>query len=101
MRRSDRALDRHFGDVDDEPATTPLVQLVAEGEGTVIRIELPDFLMPLRSQHPRCLIGAGGGAGGEDELVVAEHPTGRQLPWGTSGSTRSIAAMIISTPSGR
>jgi hypothetical protein len=59
--------------VDDETASREAGEGVAQRQGTLVGVELADAPVPLRSEHPRRLVGTGRGAAGDDELVVAQR----------------------------
>ena len=72
LQRGDGALDRHLGDVHDEPPAAEPGEPVAQCERALVGVELADLVVPLRAERARHLVGARGGAGGDDQLVVGE-----------------------------
>ena len=91
LQRRDRALDRHLGDVDDQPAALPGAQLLGQGGGAVEGVELVDVAAEVVG-HARGLLGPRRGAGGDDQVVVA--PARCRRPSRTlfsSGTTLSIS----------
>ena len=58
LQRSDRALDRHLDDVDDELAAFPEPQRVGQGLRTLEGVEVVDRLAVLGSVEARGLVGA-------------------------------------------
>jgi hypothetical protein len=72
LERRDRALDRHLGDVDDEPSTLEALQRVVQRRRPVEGVEVEHLRAPQLLGHPGGLVGAGGGPGRDDELVVGE-----------------------------
>ncbi len=75
LQRSDRALDRHVGDVHDQAAVVERRQRVGQGLGAVEAVEVEDALAPLAPQHAGGLVRPGRRAGRDDEEVVVQGPS--------------------------
>ena len=73
LQGSDRALDRHVSDVDDETAAREPCQGVAQGGRALEGVEVEDAGPPEPARHAGHLVGARRGPGRDHQLVVGEH----------------------------
>ncbi len=72
FQRRDRALDGHFGHVEDQTPTLPCAQKAVKSNGAVNRVEIEDALAPFMLFQSRRLFGNRARSGGNDEIVVIE-----------------------------
>jgi hypothetical protein len=85
LQRRHRALDGQLGDVHDQPATGERVELCPQRDRTLEGVELTDLAVPLLAEHPGGLVGAGGRAAGDDELVVVQGASADEVHGGGWG----------------
>ncbi len=73
LDRRDRALDRHVGDVHDEPAAVEALERPRERNGAGRVVEGEDALVPARARHSLGLLRLEPHAARDDEHVVRKH----------------------------
>ena len=74
LQRRHGALDGHLGDVEHQPPTLPGAQEVVQGDRAIGRVEVEDALAPLLLHQARRLLRHDARAGGDDQVVIGEHP---------------------------
>ena len=73
LDRRDRALDRHVGDVHDQPAAVEALERALQRRGARQVVEGEDALVPAGAGHALGLLRLKPHAAGDDEHVVGEH----------------------------
>jgi len=57
-----------------QPAVVEAFQCLGQSGGSLEGVEVEDAAAPLRAEHARGLVGAGSGAGGDDQVVKPQGP---------------------------
>ena len=79
LERGHRAFERHLHDAHDELAAFPALEGFAQRDGAVDGVEVVHGLAPFVADQAGGHVGAGLGAGGDDELVVVEDVSAGQV----------------------